>query len=170
MYRSCLQIFVIARSCPMFRSRSAGSCPRFMTSVECPHLAQIQFCVRHTSLHLGEKNFYSSQNHAHVCSMPICCGSHTGGWCGAGGNMQKDPSLVHRSTGAILANGQGHRFCNELDATQKRTATLVARWQGVRPPQGTSVLWQGAAGGPPGHHHGCAQLASLLQRAAVLQS
>jgi hypothetical protein len=99
MYRSCLQIFVIARSCPMFRSRSAGSCPHFMTSVECPHLAQIQFCVRHTSLHLGEKNFSSSQNHAHVCSMPICCGSHTGGWCGAGGNMQqKDPSLssLHR--------------------------------------------------------------------------
>lgn len=40
--------------------------------------------------------------------------------------MRKDlcPSLI-RSAGALLVNGQGRRFCNELDSTQKMTAALV---------------------------------------------
>jgi hypothetical protein len=81
------------------RSRSAGSCPRYITSVECPHFAQIQFCVRHTSLHLGEKNFSFSQKHAHVCSMPISCGSHTGGWCGTCRRVRPSLSLHWRHSG-----------------------------------------------------------------------
>lgn len=40
--------------------------------------------------------------------------------------MQKDlcPSLI-RSAGAILINGEGRRFCNELDCSKNMTPALI---------------------------------------------
>jgi succinate dehydrogenase/fumarate reductase flavoprotein subunit len=123
------------------------------TGVECTVRANA--VVLATGGYISDRGASSllAEANAQLCSMPTSCGSHADGRgmrmaravgaelvdmhqlqvdpCGIinqkdPSSMQKDlcPSLI-RSAGAILVNGQGRRFCNELDSTQKMTAALV---------------------------------------------